>query len=264
MNSPHSSDPTPLEPEIFVTRQCDRHGEYQARQLPGVLGNAPFILGCGKCSEERQARAARDREETEQRQRREQIAQAFGRSNIPLRFRERSFDNYRADVPAQRTALTIARKFAKSVIDAEPRGASLVLCGSPGTGKTHLACAIASEVIGAFKSALFMTVLGAVRHIKDTYRKDSVRSESEAIDDLVAPGLLILDEVGVQVGSEHEKMLVFEIINERYQACRSTILISNLNREELTAYLGDRIMDRFNEAGAVVAFDWASYRGKAA
>jgi DNA replication protein DnaC len=109
-----------------------------------------------------------------------------------------------------------------------------------------------------------MTVLGAVRHIKDTYRKDSIRSESEAIDDLVAPGLLILDEVGVQVGSEHEKMLVFEIINERYQACRSTILISNLNREELTAYLGDRIMDRFNEAGAVVAFDWASYRGKAA
>jgi DNA replication protein DnaC len=69
-----------------------------------------------------------------------------------------------------------------------------------------------------------------------------------------------MDEVGVQVGSEHEKMLLFEIINERYQECRSTVLISNLTREEIAGYLGQRVMDRFAEGGAVVAFDWDSHR----
>jgi DNA replication protein DnaC len=106
-----------------------------------------------------------------------------------------------------------------------------------------------------------MTVLSAIRHIKDTYRRDSDRSESQAIDDLVAVDLLILDEVGAQVGSEHEKMLMFEVINERYQQLRSTVLISNLTREELSEFLGDRVMDRFRESGAVIAFDWKSHRG---
>lgn len=264
MNYPHSSDPTPLEPEVFVQRSCEQHGDFQARQFPGLFGAQPIVLGCPKCIAERQVRDARAREEAEERQRLMNVAAALGRSNIPQRFRDRTFDTYRAESQPQRRALEISRRFAKSVIEAEPKGASLVLCGSPGTGKTHLACAAATEVINGGKSALFVTVLAAVRHIKDTYRRDADRSESEAIDDLVSPSLLILDEVGVQVGSEHEKMLVFEIINERYQACRSTVLISNLNREELTAYLGDRIMDRFNEAGAVIAFDWQSYRSRAA
>ncbi len=100
--------------------------------------------------------------------------------------------------------------------------------------------------------------------VKSTYRKGSEIDETEAVDQFIAPDVLILDEIGVQIGSEHEKMLLFDIINQRYEQCKSTILISNLDQSELTAYLGDRVMDRFRETGAVVAFDWTSYRGKAA
>jgi DNA replication protein DnaC len=138
----------------------------------------------------------------------------------------------------------------------------MVFCGKPGTGKTHLACGIGRNLINKFRSVQFLTVLSAIRHIKDTYRRDSERTEQEAINDLLQPDLLILDEIGAQLGSEHEKMLMFEVINERYQQCRSTILISNLNADELTDFLGDRVMDRFRESGAVVAFDWASHRGQ--
>ena len=46
----------------------------------------------------------------------------------------------------------------------------------------------------------------------------------------IRPDLLILDEVGVQFGSETEKMILFEIINGRYEQLKPTIVISNLAR----------------------------------
>lgn len=73
--------------------------------------------------------------------------------------------------------------------------------------------------------------------------------------------LLIIDEVGVQFGSESEKIILFEIINERYEQMKPTILISNLSEDELSRYVGERIIDRMREGkGAVINFDWESYR----
>jgi DNA replication protein DnaC len=40
--------------------------------------------------------------------------------------------------------------------------------------------------------------------------------------------------------------------------------VSNLNATELEHYLGERIVDRFREMGAVLAFDWESHRGRRA
>jgi DNA replication protein DnaC len=262
MNSQLSSDPaqTQLEPSITqVAAQCAAHGEYQAKLIDLGFGDKPLTSGCPTCGAERRAQEASRAAERKAVEERMRIARLFGASGIPERFCDRRLSTYVATTAAQKRVLDIAQRFA----DTDEPGASLVLCGKPGTGKTHLACGIASALIERGESAMFRTVVQAVRHIKDTYRRDSLRSESEAIEDLLRPDLLILDEIGVQIGSEHEKMLVFEIINERYQRRRSTILISNLSREELTAYLGERIMDRFREGGGVVAFDWTSYRGKA-
>jgi DNA replication protein DnaC len=115
---------------------------------------------------------------------------------------------------------------------------------------------------GQLASVAFGTVASLLRHIKATYAKDSQRTEQDAIDDLLRPDLLILDEVGVQVGSEHEKLLMFEVLNGRYQELRPTVLISNLDVAELEAFLGHRVMDRYRECGSVLAFDWQSHRGQ--
>jgi DNA replication protein DnaC len=192
---------------------------------------------------------------------RDRIASLFHSSGIPKRFAERIFENYVAQTPAQKRALQLCNRLAEAIVADGDNGTSLILCGNPGTGKTHLACAIGSHLIEHCKSVQFATVLAAIRSIKDCYRKDSARTESEAIHAMVEPDLMIFDEIGCSLGSEHERMLIFDIINERYQQCRSTILISNLNREQLTDYLGERIMDRFRESGAVIPFDWSSYRG---
>ncbi len=134
--------------------------------------------------------------------------------------------------------------------------------GGPGTGKTHLACAVASELMDRHLTCVaFGTVSELLRHVKETYRRDSDRTETQAIQDLTAPDLLIVDEVGAQIGSDHEKLLLFEILNARYADMAPTILISNLDAGALEAFLGQRVMDRYRECGVVIAFDWQSYRG---
>jgi DNA replication protein DnaC len=256
MNSPISCEPS--QPET-VSADCAKHGTYQAKRFVMLPGTDPIVSGCPRCqSEHRTKREESERAETE-RARLRRIETLTHESCIPARYIGCTLDTFRTDNAGQKRALEIARRYVESF---PSRGASLVLCGKPGTGKTHLACAIAQAMIDQLRSAMFATVISAIRHIKDTYRKDSERSETDAVNDFLRPDLLILDEIGAQVGSDHEKMLLFEIINERYQDCLPTILISNLNADELKTYLGDRVMDRFRESGAIVAFDWASYRGK--
>lgn len=238
---------------------CEKHGPFFGTYY--ALNGKRRESQCPTCSDERQAE--RDREDAKRRALAIESIKAslLSRARIPLRFRERTLENYSVSNDGQRRALKIARAYASSFDDRLAQGGGLVLCGKPGTGKTHLACAIAMHVVGQGRAARFMTVIQAVREVKETYRRDASRTEQEAIDSFCAPDLLILDEVGVQWGSDAEKLILFEIINGRYAAMRPTILISNLQESELGAYIGDRAVDRMREGGgAVVAFDWESYR----
>lgn len=220
--------------------------------------------GCPVCGEERRAAEQARIEREAQRDHDRRLHGLRSEAGIPARFADRRFADYTATVQGQRIALGVCKAFADAWPEKRQSGASLVLTGSPGTGKTHLACAVANAVMEAhLASVLFGTVTAALRFIKDTYRKDSGLSERDALRRLTDPDLLILDEVGVQLGSEHEKLLMFEVLNTRYQELRPTILISNLSGAELETFLGQRVMDRYRECGSVLAFDWQSFRGRA-
>lgn len=265
MNFPQNfADLAPDEP-TEAPAVCDTHGAYTAKTIR-FDGRPVITLGCPTCSAERKAEAEAEKAEQDRRNeqagKRQRIEYLLGRCGIPPRFADKSFDNYTPANPAARVALTAARKYAEAFDSQSRQGRSLVLAGGPGTGKTHLAAAIGQHVIREFQGAvLFGTVSQALRRIKDTYRKDSEQTESDVLQTMTDCDLLILDEIGAQIGSEHEKQLMFEILNERYQGMRSTILISNLNATELETFLGHRVMDRYRECGVVLAFDWASHRG---
>lgn len=239
--------------------ECDRHGPFEKRVVSLLPNGRRIHSGCPGCSSELQAETERLQREQKARDELAQIAKALDRACIPPRFRAARFDTYAASSDRQRRAVGIVKRYSE-----EHLGGILVLCGKPGTGKTHLACAVAAQFIAAHRSALFTTVVSAVRHVKDTYRRDSERSESQAMRDLVKPDLLILDEVGVQLGTEHELRIMFEVINERYAECLPTILISNLTDKALADFLGERLTDRVRDGGAIVAFDWESHRGRRA
>jgi DNA replication protein DnaC len=248
-----------------VTGTCGEHGDW-SREAPAMI--ASKLEGkCPHCEATRlEERERAEREATLQlmRQKRtRRIEQLFGSSEIPRRFRERSFENYRAETDEQKFALNKARRFAENFPKAMELGASFAYCGKPGTGKTHLACAVANHVMANFgHTALFITVFDVIQRVKDTYGSNE-KSERQVMNGFAEPDLLILDEVGVQFGTDFEKVIITDIINKRYADMRPTIILSNLDQDDLSKYLGERVVDRMHEGGGgVVAFNWDSYRAK--
>ena len=240
-------------------RNCDEHGPYSAKVI-NLLGRE-ITTKCPACDAMELSRDADRKKKIDADEKRIKFERAMGRACIPKRFAYKTFNEYESTTQEQKRALAIAQKYASCFDDRLSQGGGLVFCGSPGTGKTHLAASICTSVITAGRSAVFMSIIQAVRSVKATYARDSQISEAEAIKRLVGPDLLVLDEIGVQFGTKAEEIITFEIINGRYDAMKSTILISNLSEVELGEFIGIRILDRMKEGGgAVVPFTWESHR----
>lgn len=243
-------------PPLTRANTCPKHGEFEARCF---LGNS--WTSCATCAAEAHLTEQAD---TQARVHSERVAhwqRKIGEAGIPARFRDRRLAAYAAELPSQQRALDFAKAYAADFKEICKTGRSALFIGLPGTGKTHLAVGIGLEVMERGGTVFFTTVMRAVRRVKDTWSRSSCESESEAIAALVFPELLILDEVGVQFGSDTEKLLLFDILNERYERRRPTILMSNLPIDEVSAYLGERVFDRLREdGGEFISFTWKSYR----
>ena len=151
--------------------------------------------------------------------------------------------------------------YAKTFSDSLDSGRSIIFCGKPGTGKTHLAAGVLNEILTQGYGGVYSTVIEAVRRVKETWSRASETTEREALRRFIVPDLLVLDEVGVQFGSEAERLILFEIINGRYENMMPTLLMSNLGISGVEENLGPRAVDRLREnGGRVVMFDWESYR----
>lgn len=245
-------------PPLERAAVCDVHAGFVARCH---LGNV--WTGCPAC-----ARAAEERRDADEARRLKDLADAewaqrLGRAGIPERFLGCSFGNYAANHPMQIQALEFAKSYARDYEQVRASGRGAIFVGNVGTGKTHLAVAIGVHAMrkhGA--SVLFMPVQRAIRSIKETWARGSTTTEAQAVAVLTYPDLLILDEVGVQFGSEFERQVMFDVLNERYERRKPTLFLSNKTQAELSEVLGERVMDRLREDGAgVVPFDWPSHRG---
>jgi DNA replication protein DnaC len=238
---------------------CDQHGLYLSRNY--ILNK---WTGCGACATAE--RIEHDRVEAEQIEKKRQLAWnlKIKDAGIPERFRDRSFKNYIVENAQQRNALDVSLNFSANLEQNLRVGRCLIMCGRPGTGKGHLAAAIGLDALENRKLVMFTTVIRAIRRVKETWNKGSKETESQAVATLVEPDLLILDEVGVQFGTDTEQMILFDVINERYEKRKSTIIISNLGIEDVKKFIGARMFDRLREdGGKYIPFEWESFRGKA-
>ena len=235
---------------------CEKHGELISRNLFGNIWS-----GCPACAEDRQAAEQQEADETAAIARLNAWQKKLGDACIPERFHNRTLDKYIARTEGQQHALNFSREYAENFSQVLETGLSAVFCGKPGTGKTHLAVGVGLHAMAHGKLVLFSTVQRMIRRVKDSWRNNVTESESDVIGLLVQPDLLIIDEIGVQFGSDFERNLMFDILNERYEKRRPSLLISNLTPREVKAFLGERVYDRLREDGGVcIPFDWDSYR----
>jgi DNA replication protein DnaC len=239
--------------------RCEIHGEYESRNYIGSVWSK-----CPACAQQDAARRKEAEEAEARKQRRLRWESKIGSAGIPERFRTRTLDSFEAETPAQQYALDVARNYAANFGEILKTGRSMIFVGRPGTGKTHLAAGIGLRIMGAEnRTVLFTTVMRAIRRVKDSWAKDAPETESQAIAAFTFPDLLILDEVGVQFGSDFERNILFDVMNERYEKRRPTIILSNLIKDDLVGFLGERVYDRMREdGGKVIGFDWESYRAK--
>lgn len=236
---------------------CEQHGDFEAKNVFGGIWTR-----CPRCTDEAAAREQARRDEQEQQRAIKLWEKRLDYAGIPDRFRDRSLKSYVAEAEGQRRALAFAEAYAEAFDDALATGRSAVFIGKLGTGKTHLAVGIGLRIMHRDgRSVVFTTVMRAIRRIRNTWGGNGAESETEAIEAFTHPDLLILDEVGIQYGSEAEKLLIFDIINDRYESRRPTLLLTNLDLTGVRAYLGERVYDRLREdGGEVVVFDWESHR----
>jgi DNA replication protein DnaC len=235
---------------------CPEHGAYQSRRFMRNAWSKCPACSAAHSERMRQENEARARIEAEQRHR-----ARLGWARIPARFIGRTFDNFHAATDEQRHALTVAREFAEDFAENARRGRGLIFSGLPGTGKSHLAAAILQQHLE--RDVCYLTCLDMIREIRETWRRDSERGELEVLRHLGGMDLLVLDEIGVQYGTDAEQTLIFEVLDRRYRDVKPSILLTNQDKAGFKQFIGERTFDRLAETHRWVPFDWPSYRPQA-
>jgi DNA replication protein DnaC len=241
---------------------CPEHGDFiETGFRIGSARPRDIWQGCPSCADaksaaEREVIAAKGRQQAMDRR-----LSDIDSAAIPQRFRSRDFASFMADTDAKEKALADARDYAEHFPARDERGQGLVFSGLPGTGKSHLAASIMLHVIDGNRQVQYVSCMGLIRAVRDTWRKGSEQSERSVIAHFgKAVDLLVIDEVGVQYGSDSEKTILFEILDRRYAEMRPTILLTNQDKNGFKGFVGDRVFDRLAETCKWVAFDWESYR----
>ena len=138
---------------------------------------------------------AREREwvEIERARKMERIEKLIGRSGIGRRFQQRTFENFACSTPDQQRCYDSVKKYADTFTERLQDGKGLLMIGSIGTGKTHLAAAVANQVLAAGVPVIFKTSIDLLTDIRNTYDTDT--QESKVVDTYGTVELLVLDDL---------------------------------------------------------------------
>lgn len=178
-------------------------------------------------------------------------------SNIDKRFQSRTFENYNAYNDALIKAKKQAFDYSEKISEHLKSGTNLIFSGfgCVGTGKTHLACAIAQEVTKKDIPAKFINVTSMVAELKEKFN----------IFEYVNVDLLIIDDMGKEKGTEWVCEQIYTIINKRYEKMLPTVLTTESTLEVLRqgyGAKGNAIVSRLIENYILIKMSGEDYRNR--
>lgn len=207
----------------------------QYEKDPSALQNSLMNDPCQLCGDsgmrliERPdgSRVARECECRAQRRQSRQIAAAC----IPDRYTHCTLEDYEPNYAGSNhslsSALIMARNFVRSY-PLETDGNGLLLTGSIGVGKTHLAIGMLRALMqerGAI--GLFYDYRDLLKQIQNTYNRSAGATEMEILRPVFEAEVLVLDELGASKPTEWVWETVAHVLNTRYNDRRTTILTTN-------------------------------------
>lgn len=149
-------------------------------------------------------------------------------------------------------ALLAARAYAESN---DPRP-WLVLHGAFGTGKTHLAAAIANYRLVRGEAVVFIVVPDLLDHLRSTFSPASEVTYDEQFETVRDVPLLILDDLGTQTSTPWAQEKLYQIINHRYNHGLAMVVTTNLSPDTIEPRLRSRLGDgRISQMVQIVDVD---------
>jgi DNA replication protein DnaC len=208
----------------------------------------------------KQARPCACQGETRKRER-------LGAAEIPERYREDNFANFADDSPI----LVRAKQTARDFVDSYPAvDSGLLLVGPAGRGKTHLACAILSELVTTKGvTGLYADFSDLLLRIQTSFRPDADSSKESVLTPYAEAEVLVLDELGASKPHPWVLDVLYNLLNTRYNRKRITIATSNFEdepdsasgeRERLEDRIGYRLRSRLYEMCTLVTLRGKDYR----
>jgi len=188
-------------------------------------------------------------------------------AEIPERYRSCNFDNF-SDTNA---SLMKAKNLAREFVDTYPAvDAGLLLLGPSGRGKTHLACAILSELVAKKGvTGMYGDFSDLLMKIQTSFRPDADLSKESILQPYAEAEVLVLDELGASKPHPWVLDVLYNLLNTRYNRKRITIVTSNFEdepdkdsgeRDRLEDRVGSRIRSRLFEMCLMVTMRGDDFR----
>jgi DNA replication protein DnaC len=182
------------------------------------------------------------------------------------RFAHHDIDQFMVYDDRQRQVKDIVQRYINLFASLRhKRKNSLILAGKSGTGKTHLAYAIARHAIKNRYEVEVVTFMQIMREIKTAWSFHNEK-EQDVIDRYARCDFLLLEEIGVQYDSQTEKIFLFEILDLRYKRSLPTVITTNLDSDGFKRHIDfdglGRLWDRLQDNSVLLMFDWPSWREK--
>jgi DNA replication protein DnaC len=188
-------------------------------------------------------------------------------AGIPERYRVCNFANFSDTNASLKKAKSIAREF----VDTWPGvDAGLLLLGPSGLGKTHLACAVLSDLVSKKGvTGLYVDFSDLLMKIQTSFRPDADLSKESILSPMAEAELLVLDELGTSKPHPWVLDVLYNLLNTRYNRKKITIATSNFEdepdvksgeRDRLEDRIGSRIRSRLFEMCLMVTMRGEDFR----